>query len=71
MREKALLIKEEENMAEKLRLQKKREELSIVLDLQKQTKQKEESSKLKRAEGIKIEAEETNKTIVGENKQNV
>ncbi|MAA80280.1 MAG: hypothetical protein CL916_13580 [Deltaproteobacteria bacterium] len=63
-REKALLIKEEENMAEKLRLQKKREELAIVLDLQKQTKAEEESSKLKRAEGIKIEAEETNKTII-------
>ena len=63
-REKALLIKEEENMAEKLRLQKKREELAVVLDLQKQTKAEEETSKLKRAEGVKIEAEEGNKTIV-------
>ena len=63
-REKALLIKEEENMAEKLRLQKGREELAVVLDIQKRTKAEEESSKLKRAEGVKIEAEESNKTIV-------
>jgi len=63
-REKALLIKEEENMAEKLRLQKSREELAVVLDMQKKTKAEEESAKYKRAEGIKIEAEESNKTIV-------
>jgi uncharacterized membrane protein YqiK len=63
-REKALLIKEEENLAEKLKLQKEREELAVVLELQKKTKAEEESAKLKQAEGIKIEAEERNKTVV-------
>ena len=63
-REKALLIKEEENMAEKMRLAKEREEMELLLELQKKTRAEQESAKLKEAEGLKIETEEKNKTKV-------
>ena len=53
---KALIIKQEENLAEKMRLEKQRQEEEVILELQRQTKAEQESAKLKEAEGLKMEA---------------
>lgn len=63
-RQKALIIKKEENLAEQMRLEKQRQEEEVLLELQRQTKAEQESAKLKEAEGVKMEADERNQTKV-------
>jgi len=63
-RQKALIIKKEENLAEQMRLEKQRQEEEVLLELQRQTKAEQEAAKLKEAEGLKMEADERNQTKV-------